>query len=197
MDDEQLTYPEEQTNGAAQSDGQPMDAGQHGSPSSATPEVPVTETPTAELTDNASPARHSRRRFLAGAAGGLAALVAAACGRSRSTPTPSPLPTITPTPTGTQVGSSSLLPTQSGYQSHLPWISNNRAQIAYLPPEPTMTPTPPKIPTATRTPEPPTPTPTPQATPFPPGPPSKLGLFVARNHPQIFDLLKTQAVPVL
>ncbi len=60
--------------------------------------------------------------------------------------------------------------------------------------EPTLTPTPPK---ATATPEPPTPTPTPQATPFPPGPPSKLGLFVAWNHPQIFEVLSSQGATVV
>lgn len=52
-------------------------------------------------------------------------------------------------------------------------------------------------PEATNTPEPPTPTPTPQATPFPPGPPSKLGLFVSRNVPQIFDVLSTGSVQVV
>jgi len=35
------------------------------------------------------------------------------------------------------------------------------------------------------------------ATPFPPGPPSKLGLFVAYNHPQVFDLLRTGNVAVI
>jgi hypothetical protein len=35
------------------------------------------------------------------------------------------------------------------------------------------------------------------ATPFPPGPPSKLGLFVGYNHPTLFDLLATQAVSVV
>jgi len=37
----------------------------------------------------------------------------------------------------------------------------------------------------------PTNTPTPTASPFPPGPPTKLGLFVTRNDPRIFDLLRT------
>jgi hypothetical protein len=136
----------------------------------------------------------SRRRFLMGAAGGIAALVAAACGRSRSTPTPSPLPSVTPSPTATQVGQSSLLPPpRGGYQAHLPWVANEQPS-GVLVPEPTMTPTPPKVtPTPTSIP----PTPTPQVTPFPPGPPSKLGLFVARNHPDIFDVLDTQAVTVV
>lgn len=148
--------------------------------------------------------QRSRRRFLMGAAGGLAALVAAACGRSRSTPTPSPLPTVTPT--ATQVGQSSLLrPASRAYQARLPWVANQSGIEGWafaqptptpLPPEPTLTPTPPKI-VATPTPAPPTATPTPQATPFPPGPPSKLGLFVARNHPQIFEVLESKAVAVV
>ena len=61
-----------------------------------------------------APKPRSRRSFLMGAAGGLAALVAAACGRERPTPTPSPLPTVTPSPTATQVGQSSLLPPPRG-----------------------------------------------------------------------------------
>jgi hypothetical protein len=156
------------------------------------------QTPAAAEESHAQAPLRSRRNFLMGAAGGLAALVAAACGRSRSTPTPSPLPSVTPTPTATQVAQSSLLARPAGaYQSHLPWIANEGAdRAAFLVPEPTMTPTPPKI-TATPTPAPPTPTPTPQATPFPPGPPSKLGLFVARNHPDIFHLLDTKAVTVV
>ena len=75
----------------------------------------------------------------------------------------------------------------------LPYVNNPGGVGVALAPEPTLTPTPTK-PTATPS---PTPTPTPMATPFPPGPPSKLGLFVARNQPQIFDLLATQAVTVV
>lgn len=141
------------------------------------------ETPQAE--------RWSRRRFLAGATG-LTAAVVAACGRSRAKPTPPA------NPTATQVGQSSLLghAGQGPYRGYLPIMGDaGPAQVA-LAPEPTLTPTPPK-PTATPTPAPPTPTPTPQATPFPPGLPSKLGLFVARNHPQIFEVLATKAVTVV
>lgn len=133
----------------------------------------------------------SRRRFLTGA-GGVAAALLAACGRSRSTPTPSPLPS----PTATQVGPSSLSghPAAGAYNLHLPVVRvPGEAQVALVP-EPTLTPTPPK---ATDTPAPPPPTPTPQATPFPPGPPSKLGLFVARNDPQVFEVLSTRAVTVV
>ena len=134
----------------------------------------------------------SRRRVLAGLAGGMAALLAA-CGRQRVTPTPTPSP-LMPTVTPTQVGRSSLLPPpQGGYNQYAPWVANESGAVA-LAPEPTLTPTPPK---PTSTPEPPTPTPTPPATPFPPGPPTKLGLFVARNHPQIFDLLATGGVAVI
>lgn len=56
-----------------------------------------------------------------------------------------------------------------------------------------MTPTPTKTPT----PQPPTATPTPQATPFPPGPPSKLGIFVGHNDPAVFELARTQALAVV
>jgi hypothetical protein len=178
MDDKQLIQPEEQSDPKASS------------------QISLSDTPLAQESPVAeSAALRSRRRILAGAVGGLAALVAAACGRSRSTPTPSPLPTVTPTPTATQVGQSSLLPPPQGYQSHLPWVTNGSGEaVGWLMPEPTMTPTPPKI---TPTPTPVPPTPTPQATPFPPGPPSKLGLFVARNDPQIFHVLDTKAVTVV
>jgi len=132
-----------------------------------------------------------RRRFLLGAAGVTAGAIAVACGRQRSAPVPSPLPTPTGTLVGTPTGASpaSPLPTPAAYRSHLPMLRQGGAVA--LVPEPTLTPTPPK---PTPTPEPPPPTPTPVATPFPPGPPSKLGLFVARNHPQLFELLATQAV---
>ena len=146
----------------------------------------------------------SRRSFLTAAAGSVAAAALTACGRSRgkSTPTPgqsaSALPTVTPSP----AAQSSLLPrpgVSSGafvgdHSVYLPYVSNPEGAGAALIPQPTLTPTPPK---ATDTPGPPTPTPTPIATPFPPGPPSKLGLFVARNHPQIFEVLATQAVTVV
>jgi hypothetical protein len=155
---------------------------------------------TAPLSPGASPpeaeqktdSAWSRRRFLAGAAGGVAALLAA-CGRERSTPTPtySPLPT----PTATQIGQSSILPPgDAAHQLRLPVVRNDGTGAAALAPEPTLTPTPPK---PTSTPELPPPTPTPVATPFPPGPPSKLGVFVSRNHPQIFDLLSSGGVAVV
>lgn len=133
----------------------------------------------------------SRRRFLVSAASTAAALAAAACGRDRS-------PTPTPDATPTQVGRSSLMPTPvKGNEVYFPWVENGGepGRIAALPPAdlPTATPTPEE----TATSEPPPPTPTPAATPFPAGPPSKLGLFVARNQPQIFDLLNTGAVTVV
>lgn len=134
----------------------------------------------------------SRRRFLSAAASGAAAAALAACGRSRPTPTASPL---LPTPTSTPVAGSSLpgLATPGEYQLFLPQVNNAGGIGSALVPEPTLTPTPAK-PTPT---PPPPPTPTPVATPFPPGPPSKLGLFVGRNHPQIFELLETRAVTVV
>jgi hypothetical protein len=130
----------------------------------------------------------NRRRFLGHAVSGLAALAAAACGRSQSTPTPN-----RPTSTTTPVARSSLLATPSSadlnHQLYLPLVEKENGSMAMAGQEPTLTPTPPK---PTNTPEPPTPTPV--ATPFPPGPPSKLGVFVARNHPQLFELLATKAV---
>ncbi|MBK8049931.1 MAG: hypothetical protein IPK16_24190 [Anaerolineales bacterium] len=94
--------------------------------------------------------------------------------------TPSPLQTPTRTP--------------AEYKNYLPWISKESTlSPGMLPPEPTLTPTPTKTPK----PKPPTPTPTPQATPFPPGPPSKLGVFVGYNDPQLFELLSTQGVAVV
>jgi hypothetical protein len=143
-----------------------------------------------EATDKRTPL--NRRRFLGGMAGGAAALWAAACGRNS---TPTPTPSVVATGTATPVAQSSLLNTPAGQlRSHLPWIENGGAQLAMAPtPEPTLTPTPPK-PTPTPL---PTHTPTPPATPFPPGPPSKLGFVVARNHPQIFDMLATGGVAVI
>ena len=127
----------------------------------------------------------SRRKFLTQIATGAAVLAAAACGKSRPTPVPGP------TATSTQIGFSSLLGTPTANRVYLPFVNGySGAQVALLP-EPTLTPTP------TKTPEPPTPTPTPVATPFPPGPPSKLGLFVARNHPQVFEVLATQGATVV
>ncbi|HXF61506.1 MAG TPA: hypothetical protein VNK95_07810 [Caldilineaceae bacterium] len=133
----------------------------------------------------------NRRRFLVGAAGALTAALAA-CGRSRrGTPTPSPALTAT----ATQVGRSSVVAHSQLHELHLPLV-HNAPDGAVAMAEPALTPTPPK-PTDTPTPEPPTPTPTPEATPFPPGPPSKLGLFVARNHPDIFAVLESGGVTVL
>jgi hypothetical protein len=132
----------------------------------------------------------NRRGFLLTAAGAGAAAVAAACGRDR---TPA---SVLPSPTPTQAGGVSLPPTPvRGGEVYLPIVENGSHAPAAVA-SPLETPTP--AATATETPvPPPTPTPTPPATPFPPGPPSKLGLFVARNHPQIFELLATQAVTVV
>lgn len=134
----------------------------------------------------------NRRRFLGGMLSGAAALVASACGRDRATPTP----TLRATSTSTPVSRSSILPspTTAEYQTYLPLVHNESGDAIAAAPtevlEPTATPTPAE-PTAT---PPPPPTPTPIATPFPPGPPSKLGLVVMRNLPQIFELLETQSI---
>lgn len=133
--------------------------------------------------------RWNRRRFLGGLMSGVVSLAAAACGRDRATPTP----TLRATATATPVSRSSILPTPTTaeYQTYLPSIHNDNGAVAAAPTavlEPTDTPV---VPTNT---PPPPPTPTPRATPFPPGPPSKLGLVVMRNLPQIFDLLATQSL---
>ncbi len=147
--------------------------------------APQSDEPTAESAWN-------RRRFLSGLVGGVATVVMSACGRGRATPTPTSRATSTATP----FSRSSLLPSPTAleHQTYLPLVHNDgAAAVAAAPteiPDPTATPTP-ATPTATA---PPPPTPTPVATPFPPGPPSKLGLVVMRNLPEIFDLLKTQAI---
>ncbi len=129
----------------------------------------------------------SRRRFLTGAAGTAAALVVAACGKERATSVLATPESATATPT----------PFPPGSKSYLPIVGNNGAPLAAPVESPLELPTNTPIPTETSTPMPPTATPTPQATPFPPGPPTKLGLFVARNIPQVFSLLSTGAVTVV
>ena len=131
--------------------------------------------PAAEDRRGVRASRLNRRAFLGSALTGMAAVAVAACGDAS---TPSPLNTPAPF---------SPLPTPG--RSYLPLITNGPTPTA----EPTLTPTPAK--TATPTPVPPTPTP--QATPFPPGPPSKLGIFVGHNDPELFILLATQAVTVV
>ncbi|GIV77971.1 MAG: hypothetical protein KatS3mg050_2365 [Litorilinea sp.] len=145
--------------------------------------------PPEKSTSDGETKRWSRRFFLSGMASGAAALWMAACRRSSS---PSADPTATATPVSR---SSPLSPAGSDtldHRAYLPLVSKDGAPAeAALLPDPTETPTP------TQTPAPPTPTPTPVATPFPPGPPSKLGIHVERNLPQLFDLLATQAVTVV
>lgn len=159
-----------------------------------------------EAVPNEAVRRLSRRAFLSASAT-AAAMVVASCGD----PEPTPSPLNTPSPLRTPTRGATPLPAPGAYKNYLPWIGNDSNAIGValggaplelppeLPPEPTLTPTPSKTPepTKTATPEVPTPTPTPPATPFPPGPPSKLGLFVGHNDPQLFELLKTQAVPVV
>ena len=134
-------------------------------------------------TDPDSTRGWSRRRFLGGMATGVGLLVAG-CGAD------DPTPTATPTKTARPLAETGGTPTPGVYNQHLPLV---QAQSAPLTAEPTLTPTPPKVEQPTPVP----PTATPIATPFPPGPPSKLGLFVSRNDPQLFHLLATGGVAVV
>ncbi|RLT34353.1 MAG: twin-arginine translocation signal domain-containing protein [Chloroflexi bacterium] len=127
----------------------------------------------------------SRRRFLGGVAAGVG-LLAVGCGSDDPTPTP----TKTPLPATAQTASPVGTPADGIYNQHLPFV---RSQALSPVAQPTLTPTPPKVAEATPVP----PTETPVATPFPPGPPSKLGIFVSRNDPQLFELLATGGVAVV
>jgi len=129
----------------------------------------------------------SRRRFLSGLAVSVG-LLAAGCGSDE--PTPTATPTKTPVPAPEQTATPESAAGDALYKQHLPLV---QSQAAPATPEPTLTPTPPKIEQANPIP----PTATPVSTPFPPGPPSKLGLFVSRNDPQLFDLLATGGVAVV
>ncbi len=116
----------------------------------------------------------SRRQFLALSLSSAAGLLLNACGLRA--PEPTPTPTRTPSPTLTPPATATATGTPS--PTHTPVPSNTAP------------------PAATDTPE-PTATPTPAATPFPPGQPSKLGVFIAYNHPQVFDLLRTGNLAVV
>jgi len=152
---------------------------QHETPPAASP--PAAGDAASDKHKTTQRSRLNRRAFLGGALTGLAAVAVAACGDSA---TPSPLNTPAP-----------VSPLNPPGKQYLPLVANNAGLAATPTPtaEPTLTPTPAK--TATPTPVPPTPTP--QATPFPPGPPSKLGIFVGHNDPELFHLLATQAVTVV
>ncbi len=133
--------------------------------------------------DSSEPSRpkRSRRGFLRNLGLSVVALGAAACGGATATPAPTATrrllrATSTPTPR----------------RFFFPHAPNSQLEAAFVE-EPTLTPTPPK-PTDTPIPPTPTATPTPIATPFPPGPPSKIGVHIERNINQLFDLLETQAV---
>ncbi len=142
------------------------------------PELPHIE---GELISNLDKAPWSRRRFLRGVAAGVG-LLAAACSRQ---PEPTPTPTQTPR---------SPLPTSTPEQ-YTSFLPNIQSSVPRATPEPRIEPTPVKAP-ATATSAPP-PTPTPIATPFPPGPPSKLGVHVERNDPQLFTLLDTGSISIV
>jgi hypothetical protein len=115
----------------------------------------------------------TRRAFVVGMTGGLAALLA---GCRPRTPAPTPTPTRTPRPA---TPSATLTPEATA------------TPAATLTPRPTDTPA---LPTATFT---PAPTPTPTASPFPPGPQTRLGVFISRNDPKVFDLLRTGNVSLI
>ena len=121
----------------------------------------------------------SRRHFLRALVHTMVGLVAAACGRNQRAPTATPAspPLVVPGHL-------------ADHQVYLPYAGKSRPPIVAFNP-PTFTPAPPKLPSATL------PPPTATTTPFPPGPPSKLGLHVERNVPQLFDLLATRAVAVV
>jgi len=146
----------------------------------------------------------SRRRFLRRTAGSFAALIVAACNRAApAAPTPTPTKTPYRTPSST-IRSLLARPTNTPIadsKTFLPVITNGTeddqpiaaAQLATDTPIPPTDLPPTKVPpTATPTPTPPT-----EGTPFPPGPPSKLGLHVERNSPEIFDLLETGGVATI
>lgn len=126
-----------------------------------------------------------QRRILLGGVG-LAIVVALAlwwglaARKPRETPSPGPS-ALVPSPAQPQIGT----PSQD---AHLPVVIGESSG-----PVPTGEATA----TAPATEFVPPPTPTPQATPFPPGPPTKLGLFVAWYEPQIMDLIRTHNVAVL
>lgn len=128
----------------------------------------------------------SRRRFLRSVGAGIG-LLAAACGRQPE-PTPTPTPTRTPRPPDPTA-------TRSSHTTFLPDVQANDPDVIAAA-QPVIEPTPTKSP-PTATPAPPTATPTPMTTPFPPGPPSKLGVHVERNDPQLFALLETGSISVV
>ncbi|MEX1021355.1 MAG: hypothetical protein WDZ49_16965 [Litorilinea sp.] len=139
--------------------------------------------------DDAPAPMPSRRTFLGAIAGGMTALVVAACGRADPTP---------PAPTATGVATRAARatpPTPATSELFLPEVHQGElAALAQA--QPTLTPTPPK-PAATPTVGPPPPNPPPSPPPIPPGPPSKLGLHIGWNDSQIFTLLRTQGIPVV
>ncbi len=128
--------------------------------------------------------RLSRRAAIQALIG--AGTLAAIGGCRAIAPAPTPTPTRTPripTPTGTPTLSSTPVspPATPTTAATATTAATPTASVTLLP---TDTPAP-------------TATPTPTATLFPPGPASKLGLFVTRNDPRIFDLLRTGNVTLV
>ncbi len=141
-------------------------------------------------TGSEKPAGWNRRAFLKGS--GLAALMALleGCGLPVSRTSGTPSPTRTPKPSFTPpVGhTATLSPTATGTPTAEATPSPGATEAASATPTPTDAP-----PQASPT---PTATPTPE-NPFPPGPPSKLGLFVGHTDPQVFDLVRTGNVALV
>ena len=132
-------------------------------------------------------ARLSRRRFLRVAAGAGLTAALSACQPRR--PSPTPTPTRTPRPSATQPGAPA--PTGTPLPSQTPTPASQALVSPLLPTEtPTFTPEPSNTPLPTNT-------PTPTATLFPPGPPTKLGLFITRNEPKMRELLDTRNVALV
>ena len=114
-------------------------------------------------------------------------LLLAGCDK-KAPPAPTPAPTWTPT--AAVMAASTATPAPGPTASS---TTNTQFFPLLRHPGPTPRPTSPTpVPSSS-----PSPTPTPSATPFPPGPPTKLGVFVGRNDPQLFHLLSTGNLAVV
>jgi hypothetical protein len=142
--------------------------------------------------------RLSRRLFLRLVAGAGAAAMLAGCGRPQFTGTPTPTRTPRGPATGTPTpaaAAQAATTTPSG--TPLPPTTTASPAEAPVAPEDTETPAAPEATETVGTKKPATATTRPTATPFPPGPPSKLGIFIGRNEPRIREMLKTQNVAIV
>lgn len=182
-------------------------------------DTPHTEGRKDQSPESRLPSLH-RRGFLATLLSGAVTLAVQACSRNPPAPAPGATPSTAPSGTpasptvaATASGTATRLPpapaasvTALGTQEiHMPLIG---AAPHSATPAPTLTPSPSPTetipPTSTNTPIPepthtpgpsptPVPSPTPRlaATPFPPGPQTRLGLFVGYQHPALEELLRT------